>query len=107
MSESHEIVMSGLAILLGTHQGLELTDEQMFLLLNIEASLPVILAEAVKKPLIVQPAELEKLLKLKIRPSLEAADESIGANGEFLMRLLAFLEKLLPMILPLFVKKSK
>jgi len=107
MSDSHEIVFSSLAILFAKHQGLDLTDEQMFLLLNIESSLPAALAEAVKRPLIVAPAELEKLLKLRLRASLEAADGDIGANGEFLKMLLAFIEKILPLILPLFVKKAK
>jgi hypothetical protein len=107
MSESHEVVLSSLAILLAKHQGLELNDEQMLLLLNVEASLPEALAEAIKKQIVVKPEDLKRLLKAKFRPSLEAADGDVGANGEILMRLLAFLEQLLPMILPLFVKQAK
>lgn len=107
MNDSHEVVFSSLAILMGKHQGLDLTDEQLFLLLNIEASLPEVLATAVKSPVIIPPAEIEKLLKTKFRPSLEAADGEPGANGEFLTKLLDFIQQILPLILPLFVKKAK
>jgi hypothetical protein len=107
MSDSHEVIFSNLAILMGRHQGLDLTDEQLFLLLNIEASLPEILAQAVRSPVILPPEAIAKLLKTRFRPSLEAADGEPGANGEFLTKLLEFLQQLLPLILPLFVKRSK
>jgi hypothetical protein len=107
MSETHEIVFSSLAILMGKHQGLELSDEQLFLLLNVEASLPEVLAEALKNPLIVNHSDIGRLTTMKIRPTLEASDDDLGANGEILARLIALFEKLLPFILPLLVKGSK
>lgn len=107
MSESHEMMFSSLAILMAKHQDLGLDDKQMFTLLNIEAHLPAVMAEVVKDPLIVQPADVPKLLAMKIRPSLEASDTEVGANGEILSRLIAFFEKILPLLIPLFVKKSQ
>jgi hypothetical protein len=106
MSESHDTIFSCSAILLGKHQGLDLSDQQLLNVMMIEAKLPEILAEAIKSQTIIPQNQLKKLIDLKIRPSLETPDNDAGANGEFLTRLLAFIEKLLPLILPLFVKSE-
>jgi hypothetical protein len=106
MSEAHEACFSGLAILIAKHQDLELDDSTLTKLLNVEAYLPAVLASALKGQITVTPAELKRLKETKIRPTLEASDDALGANGDLLKLILAFIEKMLPIILPLFVKTN-
>lgn len=107
MSESHDICFGSLAILMGKHQDLGLDDRQLLMLLSIESSLPEVLGEAIKNQVAVESVDFKRLVNMKVRPSLEAADEELGANGVIIEKILAFLEKILPLILPLFVNEKK
>ena len=107
MSDSHDICFGSLAILMGKHQALELDDKQLLMLLSIEASLPDVLAPAIRNQITLKSTDFKRVLAMKVRPSLEAADSDVGANGKIIEMILALLQQLLPLLIPLIVTEEK